>query len=126
MALNASIPRFARRAACAAALLALTADFAAAAPALVTGPTNLRQAPGIDAAIIGRIPGGTTVEVTGCSGEWCTVFWAGRRGYAIARNLDRGARPRTPCTIRRCRANRGMLAFKAMMSSVRTARHRAR
>src|ERR1700674_119951 len=55
--------------------------------ALVIANVNLRSGPGTDAPLITTILGGTTVQVTGCSGEWCAVMWNGRSGYAIARNL---------------------------------------
>jgi len=58
--------------------------------ALVTANVNLRSGPSTDAQIITTILGGSTVQVTGCSGEWCGVIWNGRSGYAIARNLDTG------------------------------------
>lgn len=82
-----------RLAACAAVLVALSAQGAAAAPALVTANVNLRQGPGTTYQIITTIPGGSTVDVAGCSGEWCQVAWQGRSGYAIATTLDTGNGP---------------------------------
>jgi hypothetical protein len=90
MDLQSSIRKLARRGIGACALVALSAGLAAAAPALVTRDTNQRQGPGTNFAVLGTIPGGSTVEVAGCDGEWCTVFWRGRRGFAVARNLDLG------------------------------------
>jgi uncharacterized protein YraI len=58
--------------------------------ALVTANVNLRSGPGTDSEIITTIPGGSTVRITRCSGEWCAVTWNGLRGYAIARNLYAG------------------------------------
>lgn len=58
--------------------------------ALVTADVNLRSGPGTNAPIITTIPGGSTVRITSCNGEWCTVIWNGRSGFAIARNLDTG------------------------------------
>jgi len=58
--------------------------------ALAIANVNLRSGPGTDAQIITTILGGSTVQVTGCSGEWCAVMWNGQSGYAIARNLDTG------------------------------------
>ena len=63
---------------------------AAAAPALVITNLNMRQGPGTNFGIITTIPGGSTVDVTGCTGEWCNVVWGGMGGYAVARNLDLG------------------------------------
>jgi hypothetical protein len=58
--------------------------------ALVVSNVNLRSGPGTDSEIIATIPGGSTVQITSCSGEWCAVTWNGRSGYAIARNLSTG------------------------------------
>jgi hypothetical protein len=60
--------------------------------ALATANLNLRSGPGTDSEVIATIPGGSTVQVASCSGEWCAVTWNGHSGYAIARNLDIGAR----------------------------------
>jgi hypothetical protein len=64
---------------------------ARARSAAVAATVNLRSGPGTDSEIITTIPAGSTVRVTGCSGEWCEVTWNGRSGYAIARNLSIGA-----------------------------------
>jgi hypothetical protein len=72
------------------ALLAGSAPYAAAAPALATANVNLRQGPGTTYTIIMTIPGGSTVDVGGCSGEWCQVAWHGQNGYVIATSLDQG------------------------------------
>jgi uncharacterized protein YraI len=77
----------------AGALLLLSAGIAAAAPALATANVNMRQGPGTQYGVITTIPGGSTVEVINCTGEWCNVQWQGRGGYAIARNLDLGGGP---------------------------------
>ena len=61
---------------------------------MVTANVNLRNGPGTDAEVITTIPGGSTVRITSCSGEWCAVTWNGRSGYAIARNLDTIGGPR--------------------------------
>jgi Bacterial SH3 domain len=71
--------------------------------ALVTANVNLRSGPGTDSEIITTIPGGSTVRITSCSGEWCAVTWNGRSGYAIARNLDTGG----PRQVRQYRAQPG-------------------
>jgi Bacterial SH3 domain len=63
--------------------------------ALAIANVNLRSGPGTDAQLITTIPGGSTVQVTGCSAEWCAVMWNGHNGYSIARNLDTGG-PRRP------------------------------
>ncbi|HML08671.1 MAG TPA: SH3 domain-containing protein [Xanthobacteraceae bacterium] len=79
-----------------AALIVLSAQCAAAAPALATSNVNMRQGPGTNFPIITTIPGGSTVEVSGCQGEWCAVVWHGKSGYAIATSFDQGASPPPP------------------------------
>jgi uncharacterized protein YraI len=64
---------------------------ARARSASVVATVNLRSGPGTDSEIITTIPAGSTVRVTGCSGEWCEVTWNDRSGFAIARNLSMGA-----------------------------------
>src|SRR5258708_2943958 len=64
---------------------------ARARSAAVAATVNLRSGPGTDSEIVTTIPAGSTVRVTGCSGEWCEGTWNGRSGYAIARNLSMGA-----------------------------------
>ncbi len=81
---------FAQIATCAVAMMALSASCAQAAPALATNNVNMRQGPGTNYPVITTIPGGSTVEVSGCQGEWCSVSWHGQSGYAIATRLDRG------------------------------------
>jgi hypothetical protein len=83
---------FAQIATCSAALLALSAQ-CAAAPALATNNVNMRQGPGTTYPIITTIPGGSNVEVSGCQGEWCSVTWHGQSGYAIETSLDQGGPP---------------------------------
>ena len=58
--------RIAQLAAGAAAVMALSAQCAQAAPALATNNVNLRQGPGTNYPVITTIPGGSTVEVSGC------------------------------------------------------------
>ncbi len=82
----------------AAALMALSAQWAHAAPALAlaTKNVNIRQGPGTTYPVITTIPNGSTVEVSNCQGEWCSVVWQGQQGFAIASSFDqgRGAPPR--------------------------------
>jgi len=80
----------AQMATCAVALMALSTSCAQAAPALATNNVNMRQGPGTNYPVITTIPGGSTVEVSGCQGEWCSVSWHGQSGYAIATRLDQG------------------------------------
>ena len=62
----------------AAALLALSAAAAHAAPAYVKSTVNLRTAPGTDQAILGKIPAGSLVDAT-------TATAAGARSTGRAR-----------------------------------------
>jgi uncharacterized protein YraI len=80
-------------------LLGLSVAAAAAAPARVFSNTNLRQGPGTTFGVVAVVPGGTVVEVTGCSGEWCTANWQGRVGYMIATHLDLQAGPVAPRVV---------------------------
>jgi uncharacterized protein YraI len=90
MELRSRLAKFAQLAICAGALVALSAEFAAADPARVISNANLRLGPGTNYGIATTIPAGSTVDVSGCAGEWCTVRWNGRIGYAVTRNLDLG------------------------------------
>ncbi len=72
----------------AAVLLVLSAEWAAAGPALVRSNTNLRQGPGTNYGVVATVPGGSLVEITQCAAAWCTAHWRGRVGYMIASNLD--------------------------------------
>jgi len=58
--------------------------------ALAVSDVNLRSAPGTTSEKITTIPGGSTVRISGCTGEWCAVSWHGRSGFAIARAFDSG------------------------------------
>jgi SH3-like domain-containing protein len=81
---------FGKIAASAGMLLALSAAGASAAPALAINNVNLRQGPGTTYTIIMTIPGGSNVDVSGCSGQWCQVTFQGQNGYAIATSFDQG------------------------------------
>jgi hypothetical protein len=74
----------------AAALLVLCASVASAAPALATRDVNMRQGPGTSYPVVTTIPGGSTVDISGCQAGWCTVAWQGHSGYSIARSFDQG------------------------------------
>jgi hypothetical protein len=71
-------------------LAVLSAACATAAPRLVETTVNLREGPGTNAAILGKVPGGSSVEVTVCTGEWCHVSFQGKSGYVIATSLSNG------------------------------------
>jgi hypothetical protein len=89
MILKSTFAGLAKLAVCAGAL-ALSAEFAAASPARVASKVNLRLGPGTNYGVLASISGGSIVDVTNCAAEWCTVNWAGRVGYVIARNLGSG------------------------------------
>ena len=78
---------FARCAACAAILTAVSAGCAFAKSVAITAETNLRKGPGTDSEVITLMPKGSTVEASKCTNGWCQVTWNGQEGYAIARNL---------------------------------------
>jgi hypothetical protein len=89
MNLNSTFAGLAKLAVC-AGTLALSAQLAVASPARVASKVNLRLGPGINYSVLATIPGGSTVDVADCAGEWCTVHWRGRIGYVVARNLSIG------------------------------------
>jgi hypothetical protein len=65
---------------------------ATAAPAYVKSTVNLRSAPGTENEILGKIPGGSTVEANNCENGWCAVDWQGKSGYAVQTALDTSGR----------------------------------
>jgi hypothetical protein len=83
-------------AAFAAALAVLSAACATAAPGLVQTTVNLREGPGTSAVILAKIPGGSSVDVTTCTGEWCRVSFQGKSGYVIATSLSNGVGGNSP------------------------------
>jgi uncharacterized protein YraI len=76
---------------CALAFVVLATASAAAEPARVISPANLRAGPATDQAIVAKLPAGATVQVSNCR-EWCAVDWQGKKGFAIATALDRSGR----------------------------------
>ena len=72
----------------AAGFLLLSAGVALAAPATAVTDLNVRAGQGTGYRVIGTIPAGATVNVSGCGDGWCYVSNFG--GYASARYLDRG------------------------------------
>ena len=83
----------ARIAAGAGALMALSASCAHAVSALAVSDVKVRQGPGANYRIVGTIPGGSTVEVSGCRSHWCMIMWPGGRGYAMAASFVRASAP---------------------------------
>ena len=76
----------------AAALFALSAAAAGAAPAYVKSTVNLRTAPGTSNEILGKIPAGSLIDASNCDNGWCAVDWQGKSGYAIMTALDMSGR----------------------------------
>jgi hypothetical protein len=62
--------------------------------AYVPSRLNLRQAAGVDSALVTTIPAGSTVQVGDCISGWCAVEYEGQHGYAIATGLETGGRVR--------------------------------
>ena len=112
---------FGKIAASAGVLLALSAASAAAAPALAVNNVNLRQGPGTTYTVIMTIPGGSNVDVSGCSGQWCQVTFQGQNGYAIATSLDQGGGAPPPGR----RAGRRLQAMRRRRLPVMPVRRRA-
>ncbi len=69
------------------------AQSAHGAPGVAKGSVNLRAGPGTNYARIATIPAGARVNVLRC-GRWCEVIYAGRKGWASAAYIARGAVPR--------------------------------
>jgi len=61
-----------------------------AAPGVAKGSVNLRAGPGSAYARIATIPAGAQVNVLRCR-NWCEVVYAGRKGWASAAYIARGA-----------------------------------
>ncbi len=73
-----------------AVMLVGVAQAAYAASGVARGSVNLRTGPGANYARTATIPAGAPVSILRC-GRWCEVVYAGRRGWASASYLARGA-----------------------------------
>jgi hypothetical protein len=62
----------------------------------VFSTVNLRQGPGTSYTVVTKIPAGASIEVSGCSGQWCQVTYQGQNGYVIATSLAPGRGPGAP------------------------------
>lgn len=71
------------------AVALLSATAAQAANAIVTTNLNLRTGPGTQYPVLGSIPNGSRVDVSGCTSGygWCQVDYNGRFGWASSRYL---------------------------------------
>lgn len=85
---------------CAGAFALLLAGSAAAAPGTALTTVNLRAEANTTSEILGKIPGGSRIDVAECNGGWCAVSWAGKSGFAIQTALDTTGRAR-PRVVRR-------------------------
>lgn len=74
----------------AAAILTLSAGYAAAVPAVVETDLNARSGPGTGYGVIATLPEGSTVEVISCDGSWCAIDLGGRTAYASRSYLALG------------------------------------
>jgi uncharacterized protein YraI len=63
------------------ALLALSTVIAAGSPAITERSVHLRAGPGTSYRVVGMLPRGAAVDVSGCIGGWCEVPWGGARTY---------------------------------------------
>jgi Bacterial SH3 domain len=59
-------------------------------PAVAGTNVNLRQGPGTTYTVITTVPAGAPLQVAGCSGQWCQVTYQGQSGYVIATSLGQG------------------------------------
>ena len=74
--------KFARLAAGAAIMMALSINVAMAKPVTVVADVNLRKAAGTDSEIVTLIPKGTMVEVGACTNGWASMSIGRRRSSA--------------------------------------------
>lgn len=65
----------------AAAVLALSATIAQAAPAWTSSGVNFREGPGTWHPVIAHLPRCAAVEIGGYEGGWAHVEWQGRWGW---------------------------------------------
>jgi uncharacterized protein YraI len=75
----------------AAGFLLLSTGIAAAAPAQVMTDLNVRAGQGTNYPVIGVLPAGSVVDVSGCGDGWCYVRGAG--GFASAAYLNPAGGP---------------------------------
>src|SRR4051794_5320121 len=67
-------------------LLGLSTVIAAGSPATTERSVRLRAGPGTAYRVVGMLPRGAAIDVTGCIGGWCEVPWGGARTY-VAQSL---------------------------------------
>ena len=71
-----------------------TGDAAAQESAVVVTDLNVRTGPGTGYPRISTIPGGSSVEILGCTPDnWCDVVWFQLRGWVSGDYLDWYGRP---------------------------------
>jgi uncharacterized protein YraI len=76
----------------------MAAPAAEAAIGWTTGDVNMRTGPGTGYARILTIPAGSQVQATNCT-SWCTVRFAGRRGFVSASYVALGAYRAAPPVV---------------------------
>ena len=59
-----------------------------AAVTRTTSHVNMRFGPGPNYRRVTTIPPGQTINVLGCTGNWCAVTWRRHQGYVNARYLS--------------------------------------
>jgi uncharacterized protein YraI len=69
---------------------ALLLSAGAVSAATLTDNLNLRSGPGLRYDVIGAMPAGSDVRVSGCIRSWCRVAWNDQTGYANRRFISSG------------------------------------
>jgi uncharacterized protein YraI len=82
-----------RTALLAATFFGVLTGAAAADPAMVVTDSNLRTGPGTQYPIVVTVPGGVSVDVQGCDGNWCVARYAGYEGYISQSLIAAGGAP---------------------------------
>jgi uncharacterized protein YraI len=69
-------------------ILVIATVFAKAATVTTGNQSVLRAGPGSTFSVIGHLPAGAKVEVTGCTGGWCQVDFNGITGFVSTPDLE--------------------------------------
>jgi uncharacterized protein YraI len=73
-------------------LFVVATGFANATTMTTGNQSDLRAGPGSTFSVIGKIPAGTKVEVTNCTGGWCQVDFNGITGFVSTPSLGTARR----------------------------------
>ncbi|MCB1499233.1 MAG: SH3 domain-containing protein [Bauldia sp.] len=68
--------------------VAVSVSPADAAVTRTTSHLNMRFGPGANYRRVTTIPPGQTINVLGCTGNWCAATWRRHQGYVNARYLS--------------------------------------